>query len=144
MTDPVIHVAGIRKTYGALVAVDEVSLDVHEAEIFGLIGPNGADKTTTMVGFVIASIVPTARFAQPIGALVLYPMLALSGIFMPVPALPPVLRYIARALPLTYVVSLLQGIWRGDSWMAHLGDLGALAVVFVVCVALSSRIFRWE
>ena len=144
MTDPVIHVAGIRKTYGALVAVDEVSLDVHEAEIFGLIGPNGAGKTTTMVGFVIASLVPTARFAQPIGALVLYPMLALSGIFVPVPALPPVLRYIARALPLTYVVSLLQGIWRGDSGMAHLGDLGALAVVFVVCVALSSRIFRWE
>ena len=96
------------------------------------------------IGFVIASIVPTARFAQPIGALVLYPMLALSGIFVPIAALPPVLRSIARALPLTYVVSLLQGIWRGDGWLAHLGDLGALAVVFVVCVALSSRVFRWE
>ena len=48
MSDPVIHVAGIRKTYGALVAVDDVSLDVHQAEIFGLIGPNGAGKTTTM------------------------------------------------------------------------------------------------
>ena len=44
----VIHVAGIRKTYGKLVAVDEVSLDVHDGEIFGLIGPNGAGKTTTM------------------------------------------------------------------------------------------------
>ena len=96
------------------------------------------------IGFVIASIVPTARFAQPIGALVLYPMLALSGVFVPVAALPPVPRYIARALPLTYVVSLLQGIWRGDGWMAHLGDVGALAVVFVVCVAVSSRVFRWE
>ena len=31
------------------------------------------------LGFVVASLVPTARFAQPIGALVLYPMLALSG-----------------------------------------------------------------
>ena len=48
MSDPVIQVVGIRKTYGTLVAVDEVSLDVHEAEIFGLIGPNGAGKTTTM------------------------------------------------------------------------------------------------
>ena len=34
------------------------------------------------IGFVIASIVPTARFAQPIGAVILYPMLALSGLFV--------------------------------------------------------------
>src|SRR2546430_10640116 len=45
---PVVHVSGIRKTYGRTVAVDEVSFDVHAGEIFGLIGPNGAGKTTTM------------------------------------------------------------------------------------------------
>jgi ABC-2 type transport system ATP-binding protein len=45
---PVIQVSGIRKTYGATVAVSEVSFEVGEGEIFGLIGPNGAGKTTTM------------------------------------------------------------------------------------------------
>jgi ABC-2 type transport system ATP-binding protein len=45
---PVIQVSGIRKTYGSLVAVDDVSFDVNDGEIFGLIGPNGAGKTTTM------------------------------------------------------------------------------------------------
>jgi len=45
---PVIQVSGVRKTYGSMVAVDEVSFDVNQGEIFGLIGPNGAGKTTTM------------------------------------------------------------------------------------------------
>src|ERR1700682_6298437 len=48
MPRPVIQVSGIRKTYGKTVAVDEVSFEVHDGEIFGLIGPNGDGKTTTM------------------------------------------------------------------------------------------------
>ena len=96
------------------------------------------------LGFVIASVVPTARFAQPIGALLMYPMLALSGVFMPLDALPPALHTVARALPLTYAVSLLQGIWRGEGWVQHAGDVAVLVLVFVVCAAVSARVFRWE
>ena len=96
------------------------------------------------IGFLIASIVPTARFAQPIGGLILYPMIGLSGLFVPVESLPPALHALARALPLTYAVSLLQGIWKGDAWSAHVGDIAALILVFVVCTALSAKVFRWE
>src|ERR1700682_2541471 len=96
------------------------------------------------IGFLIASIVPTARFAQPIGVIILYPMIAVSGLFVPVESLPPVLHAVARVLPLTYAVPLLQGIWNGDAWSAHVSDVAALAVVFVVCTALSAKVFRWE
>jgi len=96
------------------------------------------------IGFVIASIVPTARFAQPIGAAILYPMLALCGLFVPLGSLPPALRVVARALPLTYAVSLLQGIWKGEAWSAHIGDIAALVLVFAICTALSAKVFRWE
>jgi ABC-2 type transport system permease protein len=96
------------------------------------------------IGFLIASIVPTARFAQPIGAFILYPMIGISGLFVPVASLPPVLRSAARVVPLTYAVSLLEGIWQGDEWSAHVGDVAALVLVFVVCTLLSTKVFRWE
>jgi ABC-2 type transport system permease protein len=96
------------------------------------------------IGFVIASIVPTARFAQPIGAAILYPMIALSGLFFPIEALPPAMRAIARILPLTYAVSLLEGIWKGEPWSVHLTDLAALAIICIAGTALSARVFRWE
>jgi ABC-2 type transport system permease protein len=96
------------------------------------------------MGFVIASVVPTARFAQPVGTLILYPMIVVSGLFVPVSALPPALRIAARFVPLTYATSLLKGIWVGEPWSAHGGDLLALAITFAICTGLSARVFRWE
>lgn len=96
------------------------------------------------LGFVIASIVPTARFAQPIGALIFYPMVGLSDLFVPVELCPPLLGAVARAMPLTYVLSLLLGIWRGEGWAAHAGDLVALVVTFVVGLLIASKVCRWE
>jgi ABC-2 type transport system permease protein len=96
------------------------------------------------VGFLIASIVPTARFAQPIGAVVLYPMFALSGLFVPIAVFPAWLRAVAHMLPVTYSVSLLEGLWNGESWWAHRGDVAGLMVLFVVFTAIAARVFRWE
>ena len=96
------------------------------------------------LGFVLASLVPTARFAQPLGAVVLYPMLAVSGLFFPLALLPPALQVAARALPTTHAVALMQGVWDGTGWAAQWPSVAALAAVFVVCVAISARWFRWE
>ncbi len=95
------------------------------------------------IGFLIASIVPTARFAQPIGAAFLYPMIALSGLFFSLEQLPPALRIVAYGLPTTHAVSLMQGIWDGSGWGAHWGDVAALILVFGVCTGLSTKVFRW-
>src|SRR5512143_3121488 len=45
---PVIEARDLTKRYGALTAVDHLSLEVLEGEVFGLLGPNGAGKTTSI------------------------------------------------------------------------------------------------
>jgi ABC-2 type transport system permease protein len=94
------------------------------------------------IGFVIASLVPTARFAQPITGALLYPMIAASGLFFPIERLPRWLELVVLALPTTHAVSLMQGIWDGRGW--SLGSSAALILIFAVCIGVSTRVFRWE
>jgi ABC-2 type transport system ATP-binding protein len=48
VSDPAIHVKGLRKSYDGVDAVRGIDFDVRRGEIFGLLGPNGAGKTTTV------------------------------------------------------------------------------------------------
>jgi ABC-2 type transport system permease protein len=96
------------------------------------------------LGFVIASLVPTARFAQPVSAAVLYPMLALSGLFFPLDRLPRALVTLAYLLPTTHAVALLDGVWDGSGWAPHWANVAALLVLFAAYTALATKVFRWD
>jgi ABC-2 type transport system ATP-binding protein len=48
MTDAVVEVKDLVKTYGSIRAVDGISISVARGEVFGMLGPNGAGKTTTV------------------------------------------------------------------------------------------------
>lgn len=94
------------------------------------------------LGFVIASVVPTARFAQPLTAALFYPMIGISGLFFPLERLGRPLHLLALALPTTHTVSLLRGVWDGNGWLWS--NAIALIVILLVCTAVSARVFRWE
>lgn len=94
------------------------------------------------IGFIIASVVPTARFAQPMASLIFYPLMALA--LAPIEALPAALQIVTRFTPFFYAASLLRGLLRGEGWIAHASDVLSLAVIVVVCTAISSKVFRWE
>jgi ABC-2 type transport system ATP-binding protein len=55
----VLSVAGLRKVYATVTAVDDVSFDVRRREVVGLLGPNGAGKTTTL-NMILGVLSPTA------------------------------------------------------------------------------------
>jgi ABC-2 type transport system ATP-binding protein len=63
---PVIETTGLSKRYGHQVAVDRLSLQVREGEIFGFLGPNGAGKTTTIL-MLLGLSEPTAGQARVCG-----------------------------------------------------------------------------
>ncbi len=49
---PIIETEGLTKRYGSETAVNELTLQIKEGEIFGFLGPNGAGKTTTLLMFL--------------------------------------------------------------------------------------------
>jgi ABC-2 type transport system ATP-binding protein len=61
-----IHAEGLTKRFGNLTAVDHVSLDIAEGEVFGFLGPNGAGKTT-MVRMLASLISTTSGTAEVAG-----------------------------------------------------------------------------
>jgi ABC-2 type transport system permease protein len=96
------------------------------------------------MGFVVASMVGAARFAQLIGSAIFYPMLVISGMFVPLSSMPRPLAALGGVLPMSHAVALLRGTWVGTSWLVLLPHLGALALTIAICLALTTRVFRWE
>ena len=61
-----IDARGLRKAFGSLVAVDNLTLHVKRGEVFGLLGPNGSGKTTTIRMFC-GLLAPTSGAATVAG-----------------------------------------------------------------------------
>lgn len=65
---PVVQVQGLTRAFGDFVAVDHVTFDVSQGEIFGFLGPNGAGKTTT-IKMLTGLLAPTSGTATHLGPL---------------------------------------------------------------------------
>lgn len=57
--DTVLAIQGLRKQYGSIVAVDKLNLDIPRGTVFGILGPNGSGKTTTL-GTILGIIQATS------------------------------------------------------------------------------------
>ena len=64
---PAIETEGLRKVFGNLIAVKNLTLQIQQGEVFGFLGPNGAGKTTS-IKMLVGLISPTAGRANLLGA----------------------------------------------------------------------------
>src|SRR6478609_7925451 len=62
----VLRTFGLRKQFGNVTAVQEVSIGVQQGDVFGFLGPNGSGKTTT-VAMILGLIKPTAGNVELFG-----------------------------------------------------------------------------
>src|SRR6202789_1759338 len=66
MAAPVIRAEGLTRNFGAVRALDDLTLDVPAGSVFGFLGPNGAGKTTT-IRLLLGLIEPTSGSAEVLG-----------------------------------------------------------------------------
>ncbi|MEK7249753.1 MAG: ATP-binding cassette domain-containing protein, partial [Bacteroidota bacterium] len=66
MTNSTIEIDKLSKSFGDIKAVDSISLNVQQGEMFGIVGPDGAGKTTT-IRMLCGILAPTSGTAVVLG-----------------------------------------------------------------------------
>jgi ABC-type transport system involved in cytochrome c biogenesis ATPase subunit len=66
MTPPAVRTVGLSKSFGAVRALDQLTLEIPRGIIFGLLGPNGSGKTTT-IRLLLGLLAPTCGYAEGLG-----------------------------------------------------------------------------
>jgi ABC-2 type transport system permease protein len=94
------------------------------------------------IGLFVAAASPNGRAAGAVGVALFYVMMFFAGLFLPIAAMPPLLRHISRAAPLGAAVQALTDATEG-SWPRP------LQLITLVCYAAgfgagAVRLFRWE
>jgi ABC-2 type transport system permease protein len=99
----------------------------------------------TSIGYVIASFARTEEAANGMTSIVQFPLMFLSGIFIPLEVMPDWLRGVATFMPLTYLGDALRQTMVGGAPFVPLDvDLLILAGWLLASFVLSARFFRWQ
>jgi len=94
------------------------------------------------LGVMLGSILPTARAAQGVGVLLWFVMIFISGAGPPPEVLSDSMVWVARFMPLTHTVRLLQDPWLGFGW--NVMETIIVVGITVGAALISLRFFRWE
>jgi ABC-2 type transport system permease protein len=151
---PVAYIISNIASYYVMTAIGVVALVVVGKAVYGMkfegnvlsvwAGFTLGSLAFFALGYLIAGVASTARIAQAVGMIAAFPLMFLSGSAIPLEVLPQSVRNISKFLPLTHVVTLMRGLWAGESWSRHQTEVAVLGGVLAAGIILSARFFRWE
>lgn len=97
------------------------------------------------LGYLFTTFVKTAEAGNAISQVIQFPMMFLSGIFIPVEIMPGFLQPLVKFIPLTYLADALRHSMTGlPSQMGTLVNFLVLTGVLVVCMIIAGARFKWE
>lgn len=96
------------------------------------------------LGLFIAGVAKNGQMATTLAYVIYFPMLFLSGASMPLYMMPKSVILISKALPLTYGVRLLGGVWLGGHLWDYGLELAVLTGTTLLFGALAAKFFKWE
>ncbi len=140
----IVNVSVAIMTLIVLLVVSRVAYGVPFPRQFGgwIVAALFAIAALMAMGLFVAAVGPTSRAAAAIGAILFYPLMFFSGLWLPIPSMPSVLQHISHASPLGAAWEAFQNADLGHFPPAlSLVTMAAWAVVFGVAAA---RFFRWE
>ena len=94
------------------------------------------------LGFFFTAVSPTTKINNLLCYFSYFIMIFLSGATMPKEIFPAVIIKVSKFLPLTHVVELLQGTFRGASFKEYGGSLIVLLSLIIVCVAVGAVLYK--
>lgn len=99
--------------------------------------------TSLGLGLLISTISKTQQEAMMLTFFVMLPSIFLSGYFFPVDAMPPLLQYVSKVIPLTYILVIVRGIiLKGVGLEVLAGDAMALGVFGTMMLTLAAARFK--
>lgn len=96
------------------------------------------------IGLLIGGLSKNMKVCTAIAYIIYFPMLFLSGATIPIEIMPQSIINISKALPMTYGVNLLKGIWLGGHLADHVMEIIVLLSITVILGGFAVKLFRWE
>lgn len=97
------------------------------------------------IGLIVASVANTVSESNILVQLIYVPMLFLSGVTIPISALPGWAQEISRLLPSTYLFNSVNAVVvRAESLVQHLDAVASLLIATAIALVVSLKLFRWE
>lgn len=149
------YIAALLSAFLAAFAVEAVALVVLGRVLFGIGAPAhfGSLVLALLLGAIcfcalgvaVGSLVRSAEGASAVVNAIYLPMAFIAGAFFSPHAFPPILRWIADLLPLTYFIRIVRGIMLHDHQIwAYPGSVAMLLAWGLVGAIVAVRWFRWE